>query len=307
MSDKYQKWGLFFVLMLFFVEISAQGKSQAYINYINTYYNIAVLQQKEHAIPASIILAQGLLESGAGLGELARKSNNHFGIKCHNWEGDKAYHDDDDKGECFRKYARVLDSYEDHSAFLKNRSRYAFLFQLSATDYEAWAHGLKKAGYATDPAYAYKLISLIEKYNLHSYDLATAEKVLVADNIVENPIGTVAAYRTHKVYKNNSIKFVVSELGDTYALLAEELNIRESRLRAYNELNELSVLNPGTQLYLSYKKKRASRSNSHHVVRPGESMYSIAQAYGVKTAKLYEMNEMPYDRAASLGLVLKLR
>jgi hypothetical protein len=313
MSDKCQKWALFFVFVLFFVEISAQSKSQAYVNYINEYYKIAIVQQEEHGIPASITLAQGLLESGAGLSELARKSNNHFGIKCHNWEGDKTYHDDDARGECFRKYDKVLDSYEDHSAFLKDRSRYAFLFQLSPTDYEAWAHGLKKAGYATDPSYAYKLISLIENYDLHNYDLGTKKGILLTKNSISNTmdkyqaIGKVEAYRTHTVYKNNRIKFVVSMLGDTYSSLAEELNIREKRLRAYNEINEFTELVPGTQVYLNYKKRKAARGYSHHVVRTGESMYSIAHTYGIKIAKLYELNEMPYHEAARLGLVLKLR
>ncbi|MBP8023376.1 MAG: glucosaminidase domain-containing protein, partial [Paludibacter sp.] len=146
---------LAFIFSTILSTLFAQSKSQAYINYVQNYYKLAMIQQKEHGIPASITLAQGLLESGAGMSELARKSNNHFGIKCHDWSGEKTYHDDDERGECFRKYDKVLDSYEDHSAFLKNRTRYAFLFELSPTDYQAWAHGLKKAGYATDPSYAY--------------------------------------------------------------------------------------------------------------------------------------------------------
>ena len=159
-----------FKLKIFFVisaislslQLFSQAQSQAYLNYIQTYYNLAITQQKEYGIPASITLAQGLLESGAGQSEFVKNSNNHFGIKCHEWTGDKIYHDDDAKGECFRKYDQVIDSYEDHSLFLKNKPRYAFLFELSPTDYQGWAHGLKKAGYATDPSYAYILISIIE-------------------------------------------------------------------------------------------------------------------------------------------------
>lgn len=304
---------LAFIFSTILSTLFAQSKSQAYINYVQNYYKLAMIQQKEHGIPASITLAQGLLESGAGMSELARKSNNHFGIKCHDWGGEKTYHDDDERGECFRKYDKVLDSYEDHSAFLKNRSRYAFLFELSPTDYQAWAHGLKKAGYATDPSYAYKLISLIENYDLHQYDIQKLDVKQIAEvdknqqRSSNHPIGTVSAYRVHEIYKNNGVKFVVSMVGDTYASLSEELNISEKRLRRYNEINEFTELLPGTQVYIRYKKNKASRGYSHHVVRAGDSMYSIAQNYGIKIEKLYKLNEMPYHEGAKLGQVLKLR
>lgn len=302
-----------FSFLMCYSTLFAQSKSQAYVNYIQNFHKIAMIQQDEHGIPASITLAQGLLESGAGLSELARKSNNHFGIKCHDWTGKKTYHDDDERGECFRKYDKVLDSYEDHSAFLRNRSRYAFLFELSPTDYKAWAHGLKKAGYATDPAYAYKLISLIENYELHQYDIQKSNRGKASDyassqqRIVDSPIGSVSAYRTHEIYKNNGVKFVVSAIGDTYASLSEELNISEKRLRRYNEINEFTVLEPGTQVYIRYKKNKAARGYSNHVVRAGDSMYSVAQNYGIKIEKLYRLNQMPYHEGAKLGQVLRLR
>jgi LysM repeat protein len=139
--------------------------------YIEKYAPLAVSEMYRSGVPASITLAQGLLESGNGQSELARKSNNHFGIKCHNnWQGGRVYHDDDAKGECFRKYSDPSDSYRDHSDFLRFRDRYKFLFDYRVTDYKSWAHGLKKAGYATDPAYPKKLIKLIEEYNLNQYD-----------------------------------------------------------------------------------------------------------------------------------------
>ena len=167
MTSRIKHLFVFIFLITGLVSI-AQNRNQAYLSYIDQYYKLAIKQQKEHNIPASIVLAQGLLESGAGLSDFAKQSNNHFGIKCNNdWTGATIYHDDDSKGECFRKYDKVLDSYEDHALFLKNRQRYAFLFYLSSSDYEGWAHGLKKAGYATDPTYAFKLISIIEDYNLH--------------------------------------------------------------------------------------------------------------------------------------------
>lgn len=301
---------IFFALNLF--HLQAQSKSQAYINYINNYFPLAIIQQEEHGIPASITLAQGLLESGAGQSELANKSNNHFGIKCHDWTGDKAYHDDDERGECFRKYEKVLDSYEDHSLFLKNRSRYAFLFEISPTDYQSWAHGLKKAGYATDPSYAYKLISIIENYELHQFDLKKTKTVSKKQSDSNkqsevSPIGSVDAFRTHEVYRNNGVKFVVSVVGDTYSSLAEELNISEKRLRRYNEINEFTQLTPGTQVYIQYKKRKAARGNNNYVVKTGDSMYSISQNYAIKIEKLYQLNQMPYSQGAKLGQVLKLR
>jgi len=151
---------------------SSSASSQSDVAaYVQKYAPIARKEMKKHGIPASITLAQGILESGSGKSELARKSNNHFGIKCHNtWNGKKVYHDDDEKGECFRKYKNPKQSFRDHSEFLTGRDRYAFLFDYSTKNYKAWAEGLKKAGYATDPAYPQKLIKYIEQYDLHKYD-----------------------------------------------------------------------------------------------------------------------------------------
>lgn len=312
-----------FKLKIFFVisaislslQLFSQAQSQAYLNYIQTYYNLAITQQKEYGIPASITLAQGLLESGAGQSEFVKNSNNHFGIKCHEWTGDKIYHDDDAKGECFRKYDQVIDSYEDHSLFLKNKPRYAFLFELSPTDYQGWAHGLKKAGYATDPSYAYKLISIIENYDLHKYDLTKDQELAIKNSKTEKKqtqnnnasIGNIAALPSHTIFKNNRVKFVVAAAGDTYGSLADEFNISEKRLRKYNEINQFSVLTPGTQVYLQSKKNRAARGNNVHVVRRGDSMYSIAQNYAIKIEKLYILNQMPYNEGPKAGQTLKLR
>lgn len=264
---------LFTLICLFNISLlNAQARSKAYDDYILKYAQFAVIQQNEYGIPASITLAQGLLESGAGLSELALESNNHFGIKCHDWTGEAVYHDDDAKSECFRKYKNVLESYEDHSQFLKNRKRYAFLFDLKNTDYENWAHGLKKAGYATDPTYAYKLISVIENYNLHQYDLGIAAKnnqnltvnrnqqVNTAQN--QPSMGTVTAYVEHQVYKTNGVKFVVSSPGDTWGSIADEFNISEKRLRGYNDIGTNDILQPGVQVYLHKKKLKAARGRT---------------------------------------------
>lgn len=302
-----------YLLALVSVTAFAQPLSKTYIQYINTFNQLAIIQQNEHGIPASITLAQGLLESGAGQSEFARKSNNHFGIKCHEWTGDKVYHDDDQKGECFRKYEKVLDSYEDHSLFLKNRPRYASLFILSPTDYEAWAHGLKKAGYATDPTYAFKLISLIENYELHKYDLAKLSDKSLSSNsvvqVVENKpsMGKIEATQEHKLYINNRVRCVISEYGDTFGSIADEFNISESKLLKYNDLNAGSQLIDGAVVYLKYKKKKASKEFSTHIVSQGETMYNIAQKYAIKLEKLYKLNRMPFTQSARVGQELKLR
>ena len=294
------------------INILAQKTNQTYLNYIEKFSNLALIQQNEYGIPASITLAQGLLESGAGLGELAKKSNNHFGIKCSDWQGDKVYFDDDAKNECFRKYDDVLASYEDHSLFLKNRSRYSFLFDLSATDYEAWAHGLKKAGYATDPTYAYKLISIIDNYELHKFDLVKSVNELIkteenTSSVNQAPIGKIDAYTVHKVLKNNQVRYVVSQKGDTYSGIADEFDLDEMKLRSYNEVDENRVLNENMIVYLKSKKNKASRKDFTHTVKIGETMYGISQLYAIKIEKLYLLNSMSFDQGAKLDQILKLR
>jgi len=301
-------------LLVFSLIAFPQTRKQAYLAYIDQYHQVAEKQQKEHKIPASIVLAQGLLESGAGLSSFARESNNHFGIKCNDWAGDKIYHDDDQKGECFRKYEKVLDSYEDHATFLKTRPRYSFLFDLKPTDYEGWAYGLKKAGYATDPAYAFKLISLIEVYDLHRFDLG--ESASENKSNTENPtstdinrgsIGSVKAFVNHVLVKVNGVKFVTSLSGDTYAGIADEYRISEERIRSYNEVNSTVELKVGTRVFISMKKKKAPKECESHKVLPGESLHSISQDYGMKLVSLYKLNKIPLSESAKLGQVLLLR
>lgn len=300
------------VLILFLLVITAnsQTKNPNYLSYIDQYCRVAAKQQAEHGIPASIVLAQGLLESGAGRSELASKSNNHFGIKCSDWTGKKVYHDDDERGECFRKYDSVLDSYEDHSLFLKNRSRYAFLFELSKTDYEGWAFGLKKAGYATDPSYGNKLITIIENYNLHQYDLgkgfaSNSGNAQKQDNF--GSIGSVSAFANHEVYKINRVKFVRSERGDTYKSIGDEFHIREHKIRDYNEVSANQDLKEGTRVYIALKKRKAARGFENYIVKDGDSMVKIANDYGIRVDKLYKLNKMAYTERAKFGQVLKLR
>lgn len=303
-----------FIILLFSTLSIAQNQNQAYLSYIDQYHQIAVRQQKEHGIPASIVLAQGLLESGAGKSELSRTSNNHFGIKCTDWAGEKVYHDDDEKGECFRKYSKVLDSYEDHAQFLKTRPRYASLFLLKPTDYEGWAFGLKKAGYATDPSYAFKLISIIENYSLHKYDMGKyfAENVTIENTKSQNSdyygsMGTIEAFPSHEVLKVNGVRFVKSLPGDTYKSIADEFNISEKRIRLHNEVSTSALLTPGMRVYISYKKSKALKGFENYIVKTGDSMYSIAQNFGIKTVSLYKLNQMTFSQVAKVGQVLRLR
>ena len=298
------------IMMLVSSLANAQTLNKTYRNYIEKYSQLAVKQQMEHGIPASIILAQGLLESSAGESWLALNSNNHFGIKCADWQGKKIYKDDDKKDECFRQYNSVIDSYEDHSLFIKNRSWYGSLFELSKTDYEGWAHGLKKAGYATDPSYAYKLISIIENYNLHQYDMIQNKtEIITATDAVSDPksMGTINAFNAHKVFNNNKVRYVIAATNDTYGSIADEFNIDESRLRFFNEVEADVVLMSGLKVYLQSKKRIAAKEYPLHEVKEGESMYQISQEYGIQLESLYKLNEMPYTQGAKVGQVLKLR
>ena len=301
----------------------AQTFNQAYLTYIDQYHKIAEKQQREHGIPASITLAQGLLESGAGQSYLSKSSNNHFGIKCSDWQGEKIYYDDDTKDECFRKYSQVLDSYEDHCAFLKSRPRYASLFELNPTDYEGWAFGLKKAGYATDPTYAYKLISIIENYSLHKFDIEQAyaknstvsevdpkpnskiSKRIIAENTTS--IGYVKAASAHEIKRVNGVLFVTAAAGDTFGTIADELNIGEARLRRYNDASYEARLAAGDRVFVAIKKNKAEKGYSTHLILAGESMRSISQDYAVKVTELYKLNNMPYEEGAKLGQMLVLR
>ncbi len=299
-------------IFIFFTQLSiAQNRNQVYQAYINQYYKLAIRQQKEHNIPASIVLAQGLLESGAGISDFARQSNNHFGIKCNNdWIGATIYHDDDKKGECFRKYENVLDSYEDHALFLKNRQRYAFLFYLAPYDYEGWAHGLKKAGYATDPTYAFKLISIIEDFNLHRFDVgefAPVTSIQKNNASTQSSMGFIHARNTHSVFRVNGVKFITSSWGDTYASIAEEFNLTPGKICEFNELDEKSDLQAGMRVYIEQKKTKAPRECETHVVEDGESMYSISQDYGIKVESIYQLNKIPFTDGVSYGQMLKLR
>lgn len=288
------------------LSISAQTSRNAdYERYIELYKDIAIEQMQKHRIPASITLAQGLFESGAGKSQLARYSNNHFGIKCHGWTGRKTYHDDDARGECFRVYDNARQSYEDHSRFLVAGSRYRSLFQLKTTDYVGWARGLKKAGYATNPLYADKLIDIIERYELNKYDRAKKYdkyKVQHTSHATKN-------YDLHVLYTFNSNYYIIARRGDTFRSLGEETGISYKRLAKFNERDANEVLAKGDIIYLKKKQKKAPKefAGRPHIVKNGESMYHISQQYGIRLESLYKLNRLSPDYQIRVGDVLWVR
>lgn len=251
----------------------AQGKQmQSFLDYIEKYNKIAVQEMKAHGIPASITLAQGLLESGAGMSQLSKESNNHFGIKCHDWKGDRVYFDDDEKGECFRKYKDPKDSYDDHSLFLVGRPRYASLFQLKTTDYKGWAKGLKRCGYATDPNYANRLIGIIEEYGLNKYDKEiknpskndknesenqgeqkndkTAKDKAAANYKLKSTMGAVDISNTHTAFKKDGKRVVIAQANDTYESIAKEFGLKNWEIRWYNKVKKGATPEEGSTIII---------------------------------------------------------
>lgn len=283
--------------------------------YVRNYSSMAVREMQRSKVPASITLAQGMLESDYGRSDLAKESKNHFGIKCgKDWNGDKLYHDDDAKDDCFRKYDSVEDSYSDHSEFLAKRDRYATLFNLPTTDYKGWANGLKKAGYATDPNYAPRLIKIIEDNNLNLFDSDTEGVVLkkseaaktskskkIQDKFVVDP------FFSHEVEYNNGVKYIVVRDGDTFERISNEFGLRSWELAKYNDLNGSQTIDNLPYLYIAAKKGKAHFSHETHKVKKGETLYSISNKYGLKLNKLKYYNHLNTNSAIKEGDVLNLR
>ena len=281
--------------------------NSAYQQYIDQYKDIAIEQMMRYHIPASITLAQGLLESGAGRSELTRNSNNHFGIKCNNnWTGRRTYHDDDAKNDCFRVYDSAYDSYEDHSKFLSSNQRYRPLFQLKPTDYKGWAKGLKACGYATSPVYAEKLVEIIQLYKLYQYDSAKGYDHFMAQRTKDqNPNG--ASLHTIKIFNKNY--YIIARRGDTFKSIGQEVGISYRKIAKYNERNRKDQLQEGEVIWLKKKQSKAPKDYKGrlHYVRSDESMYSIAQQYGIRLKKLYKMNKLSPDYQIKVGDGLRLR
>lgn len=264
--------------------------------YIDEYKALAVAEMKRIGIPASIKMAQGILESRNGNSYLAKVGNNHFGIKCHsNWDGKKIHLDDDAPNECFRKYKSVYESFIDHSNFL-DKPRYSSLFDLDPLDYKNWAKGLKAAGYATDPNYANKLINLIERYQLFKFDLPGG---IDCDNIVLD-LPAITYY--------NRIKTVILTCDIAISQLARAYKMDEKKIRKYNDFDS-DVVPANTKIYFQPKRNKAPFGLKNHTVHKGETMASISQLYGIKLKSLYKRNRMNMDKKEhpAVGQELRLR
>ena len=304
----------FFIGLQLFAQPSERRISRA--EYIEMYKDDAIREMHRSGVPASITLAQGILESGDGNSALARKANNHFGIKCHgDWKGKTYYQDDDEKDECFRKYKSVLESFRDHSEFLK-KPRYAFLFELKPTDYKGWAKGLKKAGYATNPRYPQLLIKIIEENNLHQYDLVKLpkkeknkdkklwkEREETATTVKSGMAGRRGSHSV-KTHENN-ILYIEVKPEDNFEKIANEFNMGLWQLYKYNDWDKDKELFEEGILYLQPKRNKAQED--YHYVATGETMWDISQKYGIKLKKLYRKNRMREGEQPKVGEKLYLR
>lgn len=285
--------------------------------YIEMWKDVAISNMKQFHIPASIILAQGILESNCGNSVLATEANNHFGIKCHEWEGNKYFHDDDAKQECFRSYEAASLSYADHAVFLTKRSRYAFLFALDQQDYKSWAYGLKKAGYATNPNYPELLIKIIEESGLHQYDDGVADSPRVDDEVIAEVKPKPAKLKKKQtdevtihldreiLVSENKIKYIEARAGDSPAKIAKDLDVGLWQILKYNDIDKTAKLNKGEVIYVQPKRRKGKLER--HTLKKGEDLWEVSQMYGVKLTRLYKMNKLEENQKLKEGFILKLR
>ena len=277
------KFNTAFILLLFTAFHSLASEQDNRMEYVENYSSYAIQNMRMYRIPASITLAQGILESGSGKSELARKSNNHFGIKCgSHWSGGKTYHDDDAKNECFRAYKSVLDSYNDHSKFLTSNNRYSNLFTLQIDDYRSWAKGLSKAGYATNPNYASRLISIIEDLKLYSFDEGIKHP---------RPMKEYASSQGHKVHSLNDLNIVKAKNGDTYYKLAKRFGLTLRQIHKYNNTKQYNqeLLKTDDIVYLEPKRFR-SKKNKFIVLSKNSCPIEISQLQGIRLNSLMRKN-----------------
>ncbi len=320
-----------FLVLALSLGLKAQDANELYIA---KYSDMAVEEMYRSGVPASITLAQGILESGSGTSTLAVNANNHFGIKCHSWDGEKTYHDDDRPQECFRKYDSAADSFKDHSDFLRYHDRYKFLFDLEPTDYKGWAYGLKKAGYATSPTYAEKLISLIERYDLSEYDTvellvletetasagkkesSESEGTLVKRGRPASPaqmesLSPAEGFTfslSRQVFEKNGVACVMALEGETYSSIAAEYDLFLREILKYNDVSEDETLQPGQLVYIRAKKNQTEKGLDKHIVESeDETLWKIAQRYGVKLKSLLKMNSFKGDEELVEDMVILLR
>lgn len=306
-------------------------------NYINTYKDLAIEEMQRTGVPAAIKLAQGIHETLAGTSDLVLKSNNHFGIKCKDtWTGESVSHDDDLRSECFRKYTSAEESYRDHSNFLKGSSRYTSLFNLDPTDYEGWARGLKKAGYATNPWYPQIIIKLIEDYHLQDYTMIALGKGPVTEDVIVKVPVEVAQKETVPVailvektnepawteikkpekivtqalypegeFKINETRVVYAQKGTSFLGIAQQYNIPLARVFEFNDIAVTDMVNKDQLIYL--QRKRKTGNNEFHTVQPGETLHDVAQQEAIRLETLIEYNLLKADMKPAIGEQLYLR
>ncbi len=301
------------ILTLLFLTVclllQAQRTNQAFWSYIDKYKDWAIEQMHEYRIPASITLAQGLLESNAGRSRLATEANNHFGIKVGgSWTGPYIIQSDDRPNDRFRKYKSARESYVDHSKFLQQK-RYQGLYQLGRTDYKGWARGLKAAGYATNPAYAESLIRVIEMYNLQQFDTGKYRSQKPATTATQtNSVDEF--WQRHKIYLNNKNHFIIVEIGDDMATISKKTGLSLHKLYKYNDLPRDYAPTEGDLIYLKNKRKCASKEfkkNPIHIVEPNQSLFDIAQLYGIRLESLCKLNKWDEPHAVQVGEILRIR
>lgn len=321
---------LLIVLTLLASQVLQAQNNGDVIDYINAYKELAVREMQRTGVPASITLAQGIHETMAGKSELVIKSNNHFGIKCKsNWTGNKVYHDDDESQECFRSYVKAEESYIDHSDFLKNSPRYSSLFTLDPVDYKEWAYGLKKAGYATNNRYPEILCKLIEDYKLQQYTLIAMGLLSPKDEILAGngkPVGELAFLNTTAAkeepkteelpakpavnypsgeFSINNTKVIYAKSGTSLLGIAKQYDIPLGRLLDFNDLKQEDVLVQDQLLFL--QRKRRTGANEFHIVQPGETLYDICQAEGLRLESLMHFNHLKTMEAPAAGEKLYLQ
>ena len=321
------------ILLCISVQLGAQVR-QTREEYISRYMPIAIAHMERYGIPASITMAQGILESDCGNSLLSMKSNNHFGIKCkRNWTGDKVYHDDDAKGECFRSYPSVEASYRDHAEFLDSQPRYDSLFAYSSDDYKSWARGLKAAGYATAPDYAQRLIRIIEESQLYLLDqpdgearyarryglprdpeewfssqtsVETASPATAVDP--DNYRVTINAHEGYNVYMTNGVHYILAKENDTFEQIGRKFRISARNLRRFNDLKDKQAQPvPGEVVYIERKKKRWEGNAQHHICREGETVYAVGQSYGIRMRSIERLNRLKKGERLEKGQQLRIR
>ena len=322
------------ILLCCAVQLGAQVR-QTREEYISRYMSIAVAHMERYGIPASITMAQGILESDCGNSLLSMKSNNHFGIKCkRNWTGEKVYHDDDAKGECFRSYPSVEASYQDHAEFLDSQPRYDSLFAYPSDDYKSWARGLKAAGYATAPDYAQRLVRVIEENQLYLLDRpdgmrlyatryglprdpeewfaeqSSVERTAEAGTAVDpdNYRVTINAHAGYNVYATNGVHYVTAKENDTFENIGRKFRISPRNLRKFNDLKDKQAQPvPGETVYIERKKKRWTGNSRHHISRQGETAYSVGQSYAIRTRSIEKLNKLGPGEELEQGRQIRIK